>query len=124
MIIDKIRDEKEFKELFDNRPMDDGLFNYEFIINNPHLYCFYDEKDGKLKGYANMYMDEDNRLFLSGAGVRKNMQENIDAIKALCNSFDIDIYADTDKKEAKICLLKAGFKMIDNDLYKRCKQYG
>lgn len=118
MIIDKIRDEKEFKTLYKKYPMDDGIFSYEFIKNNPHLYCLYDEEKGYLKGYANIYEDN-GRLYFSGAGVRHNMPDNIQAIIKICNAYQDDMYADTDKKEAKICLLKAGFKKIKDNLFVR-----
>ena len=121
MIIDKCRDKKELYDFFINRPMDDGIFDFEFISNNPHLYCFYDEKKGYLKGYANIYRDEEKRLLLSGAGVRKNMPDNINAIIMLCDAYDEDMYADTDKKEAEYCLRKAGFKKFKGNLFKRCK---
>ena len=80
MIIDKCRDKDEFIKLYNDRPMDDGIFSFDFIFNNPHLYCLYDEKEGYLKGYANIYRDESNRLLFSGAGVRKNLPDNINAI--------------------------------------------
>ena len=121
MIIDKIRDIDEFKNFFESRPMDDGLFTYDFIINNPHLYCLYDEKEGYLKVYANIYTDDTGKLFFSGAGVRKNMPDNIQAIIKICEAYNDDMYSDTDKKEAKICLLKAGFKKLTDNLYMRCK---
>ena len=118
MIIDKIRDIEEFKKLYDEHPMNDGIFTYDFIINNPHLYCLYDEEKGYLKGYANIYEDN-GRLYFSGAGVRHNMSDNIQAIIKICNAYSNDMYADTDKKEAKICLLKAGFKKIKDNLFVR-----
>lgn len=119
MIIDHIRDIKEFKHLFDTRPMDAGIFGYDFIIKNPCLYCFYDEKTGQLRGYISLYQDEKDRTMLCGASVRHNMSDNINAIIKVCNAYKQDIYADTDKKEAKICLLKAGFKKVSNNLYVR-----
>lgn len=123
MIIDKIRDEKEFKKLYDERPMDDGLFTYEFIINNPHLYCFYDEEKGFLKGYINIY-NFDDKLFLSGASIKKNLPDIIQAIIKVCEAYNEDMYSDTDKKEAAYCLKKAGFKKIDDNLYIRNKKNG
>ena len=118
MIIDHIRDMGEFTEFFANHPMDDGLFSFDFVVNNPHLYCAYDEETGKLRAYANMYVDDD-RLFLSGASVRKNLPDNIDFIIMVCNAFNEDIYADTDKKTARIVLNRAGFRQIDKNLYIR-----
>jgi hypothetical protein len=34
------------------------------------------------------------------------------------------MYSDTDKKEAKICLLKAGFKKLKDNLFVRYKTNG
>ena len=121
MILDYCRNKEELYDLFLKRPMDDGIFNFDFIYNNPHLYCFYDEKKGFLKGYANIYRDEIGRLYLSGASIRKNMSENINAIIEVCDAYDENMYAETDKKEAIFCLLKAGFKKIKDNLYMRYK---
>ena len=119
MIIDRCRDKKELYDLYIKYPMNDGIFDFEFISNNPHLYCFYDEEKGFLRGYINIYRDEEKKLLLSGASVRKNMPENINAIIKVCEAYDENMYADTDKKEAMICLLKAGFKKIKENLFVR-----
>lgn len=125
MIIDKIRNIEEFKKLYESRPMDDGIFSYNFIVNNPHLYCLYDEEKGFLRGYINIYRDKNlDKLFLSGASVRKNMPDNIQAIIKVCEAYSEDMYSDTDKKEAKICLLKAGFKKLQDNLFIREKANG
>lgn len=121
MILDKCRDKTEFIDLYNSRPMNDGIMSFDFLFNNPHLYCFYGDKDKKLKGYISVYTDETGKLFLCGASVRKNMADNISAIIEVCNAFNEDMYSDTDKKEAKICLLKAGFKKKSNNLYVRYK---
>lgn len=121
MIIDHIRDYKEFKNLYESRPMNDGIFTYEWIINNPHLYCFYDEEKGFLKGFINIYQDKTGKLFLSGVAIPKILPDIITAIITVCNAFNDDIYSETDKREAKITLLKAGFKKISKNLYVRYK---
>ena len=121
MILDKCRNLKEFEDFFNAHPMDDGIMNFEFLINNPHSYYFYGEDDNELKGYISIYTDESKRLFLCGASVRKNMTDNINAIIKVCNAFKENIYSDTDKKEAKICLLKAGFKKLTENLFVRYK---
>lgn len=121
MIIDRCRDEKEFKQFFADHPMNDGLYSYEFILNNPYLFCFYNEVTGVLEGYISVTADKDEKLFLSGAAIRKNMRENINAINMVCDFFPCDMYSETDKKEAVIPLLKARFEKIDNNLYRRCK---
>jgi hypothetical protein len=119
MIIDHCRDKEEFKEFFYKYPMDDGIYSLDFILNNPNLFCFYNEENGKLEAFISVCTDETKRLLLSGAGRRKNMQENINAVKMVCNIFDEDMYAETDKKPARILLLKAQFEKIDNNLYRR-----
>ena len=121
MIIDRCRDEKEFRQFFSDHPMNDGLYSYEFILNNPYLFCFYNEVTGVLEGYISVTADKDEKLFLSGAAIRKNMRENINAINMVCDFFPCDMYSETDKKEAVIPLLKARFEKIDNNLYRRCK---
>lgn len=121
MIIDKCRDKQELYNLFINRPMNDGIFNFDFIYNNPHLYCFYDEEKGFLRGYINIYRDEEKRLLLSGASIRHNLPDNINAIIKVCEAYNENMYADTDKKEAEFCLKKAGFQKIKNNLFMRYK---
>ena len=121
MIIDHIRDDDEFKIFFKKHPMNDGIFSLDFIINNPHLYCFYDELRGFIRGYINVYRNETGKLFLSGAAKRKMLPDIIDAIITICNAFEEDMYSETDKREAKIALLKAGFKKINDNLYVRYK---
>lgn len=121
MILDHCRNKEELFNLYQTRPMNDGIFDFEFIYNNPHLYCFYDKDKGFLRGYINIYKNETEKLLLSGASIRHNMPENINAIIKVCEAYDDDMYAETDKKEAKICLLKAGFKKLKNNFYVRYK---
>ena len=122
MIIDHIRDMQEFKELYDVRPMNDGIFSYDWIIKNPHLYCFYDEVRGFLKGFINIYKNKDDgKLYLSGVAKPKILPDIITAIITVCNAFNEDMYSETDKREAKITLLKAGFKKISDTLFVRYK---
>lgn len=121
MIIDHIRNLKEFWKFYNDRPMNDGQYTFEHIINNPNLFCFYDETNGTLKGYIFITEDEKCRLFLSGAGAKKNMLDNINAIIKVCEAFPCKMYSNTDKKEAKLILKKAGFKQIEQDLFVRYK---
>lgn len=118
-MIDHIRDLKEFKTLFNERPMEQDLYSFDFIINNPHLYCFYEE--GKLLGFI-FIAKHGKRLFLSGTSVRKNLPYIINGIEQVCGAYDQPMYSDTDKREAAIALRKAGFKRIKNtNYYKRSK---
>lgn len=121
MIIDHIRDDDEFKTFFKKHPMNDGIFSYDFIVNNPHLYCFYDKLRGFLKGYINVYRNETGKLFLSGAAKRKILPDIKLAIITVCDAFDEDMYSETDKREAKIALLKAGFTKLNDNLLVRYK---
>jgi hypothetical protein len=119
MIIDHIRDIKEFKELYDSRPMPIP-YDYEWLIKNPCLYCFYDENDGSFKGFITIQREE-GELTLSGVSVRKNMSNVIDAIVTVCEGFNEDMYSYTKVRPAIICLLKAGFKHLKDDKYVRYK---
>lgn len=122
MICDHIRDSDELKLLYYKRPMP-NQYDWDFLINNPNLFCFYDEKSGKLRGYITVQR-EGGKLTLSGASYRKNLADNVNAIVMVCNAFNEDMYSFTKVKPAKICLLKAGFKHIKGDMYIRRKENG
>lgn len=119
MIADYIRDVEELKKLYESRPMPHG-YNWEWLINNPHLYCFYDEEKGFLRGYITM-QNEDGELTLSGASIRKNFEENVRAVKMVCEAYsktsDKPIYSYTPLKEAALVLRKAGFKKLYDNKY-------
>ena len=118
MIIDHVRDKEEFKKLYNDRPMS-RPYDIDFLLNNPMLFCLYDDdKNGELKAYITIQR-EYGELTLSGASYRKNMPENEKFIIMVCKAIDEDLYAYTEKKEAALMLRKAGFKKIDNDKYLR-----
>lgn len=118
MIIDHCRNIEEFRKLYESRPMP-LQYDFDWLINNPYLFCFYSEgKRGKLRGYITIQIEE-GELTLSGASVRKNFKDNIDAIEAICEVVKQDIYAYTLLKEAALVLKKAGFVKLDNDRYIR-----
>jgi hypothetical protein len=121
MIIDHIRNLEEFKNLYETRPMNDNLYTFEHIVNNPNLFCFYDENDGKLLAFLFLNEDKDGNLYMSGASVPKNMSDNINGILKICNAVDRDMYAETDKKPAIVLLKKCGFKEIKKNIYVRYK---
>ena len=127
MIIDKIRNLEEFKKLYQSRPMP-IQYDFDWLVNNPQLYCFYDEKEGFLRGFITIQREQTGELTLSGTSIRKNYQDNIDAINTICNAYNEDIYAYSALKEAGIVLKKAGFKKLDNkdntNRYVRLKDYG
>jgi len=118
MILDHCRDIEELHHLYVTRPMR-NQYEWNWLINNPYLFCFYAEEGQKeLRGYITV-QDEEGELTLSGAAVRKNMADNINAIIKVCEAFKQDMYSYTTSKPAKICLLKAGFKHIKDDKYIR-----
>lgn len=119
MIIDKVRDIKELKKLYESRPMP-SQYDFDWLVNNPNLFCFYDELKGFLRGFITVQI-ENGKLTLSGTSIRKNMSDNIDAIVTVCNAFNDDMYSYTPLKEAGLVLKKAGFKHIKNDEYVRYK---
>lgn len=119
MIIDHCRDIEELKKLYVSRPMP-SQYNFDWLVNNPNLFCFYDEINGNLRGFITIQL-EGGKLTLSGTSVRKNMSDNIKAIITVCNAFKDNMYAYTKKKEAALVLKKAGFKHVSDDEYVRYK---
>lgn len=117
MIIDHPRDIKELYNLYISRPMP-NQYDWEFLINNPHLFCFYDEEKGYLRGYITVQR-ENGELTLSGASIPQNMPDNIEAIIKICNAFNEDMYSYTPLRHAALVLRKAGFKHIKDDKYIR-----
>ncbi|MCM1003574.1 MAG: hypothetical protein NC408_04460 [Candidatus Gastranaerophilales bacterium] len=122
MIIDRCRNTEELKKLYESRPMP-SQYDFEWLVNNPNLFCFYDEAEGFLRGFITVQV-EDGELTLSGTSIRGNFQDNIDAINKVCEAFKQDIYAYTPLKHAGLVLKKAGFKKIDNDRYIRRFEHG
>ena len=106
MIIDKIRDLKEFQDFFYNYPMPkDNQFDFLWVINNPNLFCFYGEEKKDLRAYIVLH-EENGKVYLSGASCRKNFLDNIQGIIKVCNAFPCDIYSYTKRKQAKLLLKK------------------
>lgn len=125
MVIDHIRDMEEFEKLYYLRPMP-NQYDFEFLINNPHLYCFYGIDKGDLRGFITIqkeFIEELNNkvLTLSGISTRKNMTNNIKAIIKVCKAFNEDIYSCSELKNAHLVLKKAGFQEIKKNIYMRAK---
>ena len=118
MIIDHIRDLEEFRAFYNTYKMP-NQYEFEWLVNNPNLFCLYDE-NSVLWGYITVQR-EDGLLTLSGASKRKNMQENIRFINMVCDAFDEDMYAFTRVKPAIAVLRKAGFKKVYDDKYVKTK---
>lgn len=119
MIIDHCRDVKELKELYLTRPMP-NQYGFAWLLNNPNLFCFYDEVDGSLRGFITIQR-EGKYLTLSGTSVRKNMPDNIQAIIKVCEAFNEDMYSFTPLRHAGLVLKKAGFVRIGKEKYVRYK---
>jgi hypothetical protein len=119
MIIDHIRNLEEFREFYYTYKYP-GLYDFNWIVNNPNLFCLYDE-DSVLWGYISVQR-EHGVLSLSGASKRKNMQENIRFINMVCDAFDEDMYAFTRVRPAIAVLRKASFKKVYDDKYVRLKR--
>ena len=119
MIIDHCRDERELYDLYTLRPMP-NQYDWDWLLNNPNLFCFYDEKQGFLRGFITVQR-EGKYLTLSGTSIRGNMSDNIQAIIKVCNAFNEDMYAFTPLKHAGLVLRRAGFKHIKKDKYVRYK---
>ena len=123
MIIDHCRDEKELYELYCLRPMP-NQYDFEFLMQNPNLFCFYDEKLGFLRGFITVQtedIDGEKKLTLSGTSIRGNMPDNIDAIIAVCEAFNEDMYAVTPLRHAELVLRKAGFVKLKEQILVRYK---
>lgn len=120
MIIDHIRDYDEFKKLYNERPMP-NQYDFDWLIKNPCLYCFYDLEKGFLKGFITVQREDDDKLFLSGISLPKLMPDVITAIITVCDSFDEDMYSQTPLKHAALVLKKAGFKHLKDEIYVRYK---
>ena len=119
MILDRCRDTEELKRLYESRPMP-SQYNFDWLLGNPNLFCFYGETKGDLRGFITVQV-EDGLLTLSGTSVRHNMPDNVDAIIMVCNAFNQDMYAFTPLKHAAKVLKMAGFEHIENDKYVRYK---
>lgn len=126
MIIDRVRDKEEFIKLYNSRPMP-NQYELDFLLNNPNLFCFYDETKGFLRGFITIQNEEfeelNNKtvLTLSGTSIRKNMSDNIQAIIKVCEAFNDDMYSYTPLKHAALVLKKAGFKKVKESIFVRYK---
>lgn len=119
MIIDHCRNKDELYNLYSNRPMP-NQYEFEWLVNNPNLFCFYDEEQGFLRGFITIQKEGDE-LTLSGTSIKGNMPDNVQAIIKVCNAFNQDMYAYTPLRHAALVLRKAGFKKISKNKYVRYK---
>ena len=122
MIVDHCRDIEELRKLYNDRPMP-NQYEFDWLINNPNLFCFYE--NNKLLGFITMQNEEFENigkvLTLSGTSIRKNLPNITTAINKVCDAFRQDIYSFTPLKEAAYVLKKANFRKIGTNLYMRFK---
>ncbi|MEI7474689.1 MAG: hypothetical protein WCK67_07905 [bacterium] len=109
-------DYKTVKRLFDdNKNNLKAKYSFDFIIKNSHFFSVYEKT--KLIGCIYLFKEE-NKLFITAFAGRKTHLENIKALNIIINQFyNCDIYAETEHKTAIYCILKAGFKKVNNNLY-------
>lgn len=119
MIIDNIRNKREFKRLY--KECGGQLKNKKLpqiltLFDLKSAFAFYDEVDNTLCGC--IYVETiDNKVFLSGFSRRKNYKDNIRAVEVVCDYLKQDVYSRTPYKEAALVLKKAGFKHLQDDIY-------
>jgi len=94
----KIGDRRTFRELMQE------TFFYSFFDNQKFLGCIY-------------FYEEDNKLYVNAFANRHTHLQNLKCFKMSLDWFNCDIYARSKHKTAILCLLKSGFKRIDNNLF-------
>ena len=88
--------------------------SFEFIRDNTLFYMFL--FNSKLIG-AIYYFMEEGKLFLNGFSIRKNFMTNLACLKLSTTWFNCDIYAEAQNRASALCLLKTGFKRINDTLF-------
>lgn len=107
--------EKECKTLYEklqNQITDETSF--DSVIKNTFFYLFV--HDDKLVG-AIYYFCINNKLFLNGFAKRKMHEVCIECLKMSLNWFKGSIYAEAQNRASALCLIKCGFKRVDDKLF-------
>mgnify|MGYP003540409572 CR=1 FL=1 len=106
MIVDRCLDIDEFIAFHEKYATKDIARADDILDNWDYHFCFYDEVTGK--------------FMLSGFTKPKNYDNIIEAIQWLSNFMRADtLYSRTKVKAAKLVLLRAGFKKIDDTFFVR-----
>lgn len=97
----------------------DANLTIDELINNCNGHFWTVIVDDIFQGCIYFHDFTDNSCFLSGFSIRKQALNNVTAINKLCNLYKQNesintFYAKTSHKHASICLLRAGFKLINN----------
>ena len=88
---------------------------YDDVVRNTYFYSFY--LDNELIGGIYCFNRGDD-LYLNGFATRHHHKENIECVKMVLSWFDCDIYAESTRKPAILCLLRTGFKKFKDNIYK------
>lgn len=88
--------------------------SFEFIRDNTFFYMFV--FNGNLVGGI-YYYEKNGKLFLNGFANRKMFRINVECLKLSATWFSSNIYAESMNKASAICLLRAGFKRLDGNLF-------
>ena len=89
--------------------------SFDFICNNTFFYAFLDETS--LIGCIYYFLDEDGRLYLNAFSKPKMYPINVECLKLSTNWFKGEIFAEAQNRASARCLLKAGFKKIEKNLF-------
>lgn len=106
---------KECKDLYkkNQRLIGDDV-PFDNVIKDTFFYSFYD--DEKLLGCIYCFI-RDNEVFLNAFATRHHHKENIECLNLVISWFNGDIYAESIRKPAILCLLRSGFKKLKDNIY-------
>ena len=107
--------EEELRELYDmNKYFIKDTNSFYFIRDNTLFYSFVNKK--KLIG-AIYFFKEKDKLFLNAFSKRKTFNFNIKCLKMSLSWFNCPIYAEAQNRASALCLLRSGFRRIENKLF-------
>ncbi|MCQ2740042.1 MAG: hypothetical protein MJ237_07435 [bacterium] len=107
--------EKQLERMYNNAKNKIGDTNsFLFIKNNTLFYCFLTDDD--LLG-AIYYFTDNGKLFLNAFANRKYLQEKIYCLKLSLSWFNCNVYAEAQNHASAFCLLKSGFKRVNDNLF-------
>ena len=107
--------EEELRELYDmNKYFIEDTNSFDFIRDNTLFYSFVNKK--KLIG-AFYFFKEKYKLFLNAFSKRKTFNLNVKCLKMSLSWFNCPIYAEAQNRASALCLLRSGFRRIENKLF-------
>ena len=107
--------EEELRELYDmNKYFIKDTNSFDFIRDNTLFYSFVNKK--KLIG-AIYFFKEKDKLFLNAFSKRKTFNLNVKCLKMSLSWFNCPIYAEAQNRDSALCLLRCGFRRIENKLF-------